>query len=127
MQSPELPNEGFSKGMSRPVDNAIEAVHNSQSGPHVITLTPHSDQQFSMLYPANEQLLVRTISFSYCVFCACYIVGLIIGTYAGVNTWLLTLAFLTAFWLWIKRCGQLTNYDYRPSKHERRIERFDVS
>lgn len=127
MKSPESANGRFSKGMSRPVDNAIEPVHNSQSRPRVIALTPNSDQQFSTLYPANEQLLVRTIAFSYCVFCFCYIACLTIGSYAGVNTWQLTLAFLIAYWLWIKRCGQFTNYDYRPSEHERRIERFDVS
>lgn len=127
MRSADESNASFSKGANHPVNNAIEPVHNSQSRLRVSILTPHSDQQFSTLYPANEQLLVRTIAFSYFVFCACYIGGLIICTYAGVNTWLLTLAFLIAYWLWIKLCGQFTSYDYPPSEHARRIERFDVS
>lgn len=126
MQSSETNDGRFLKGVNDPVDNSIKPVHNSQSRGSVITLTSNANRQFSMPHPPSEQLLVWMFAFSHCVFCVCYVTCLTIGTYAGINTWLLTLAILIAYGLWIKRCGQLVNYNCRPSEHERRIERFDV-
>lgn len=124
MKSRETNDGRFLKGVNDPVDNVIEPVHNSQSGLHVITPTLSVGQQFSVTYPASEQLLVRTLALSHCVFSIFYTACLIVGTYAGINTWLLTLALLIAYGLWITgltRCGQFTNHDCPP----RWIERSD--
>lgn len=124
MQSPETGDNRFHKGAKHPVDKSIESVHNSQSGLHVITPTPSVGRQFSMTYPASEQLLVRTLALSLCIFSIFYTACLIVGTYAGINTWQLTLALLIAYGLWIAAltcCGQFTNHDCPP----RWIERSD--